>query len=366
MAEWRNHVGVGTGPFSIVKYTPGSSIEFTKNPNYWDTTTIDGTEYQLPFVDDLVYTIIPDVATRLASLRTGKLDIWEKAVWEYKSSLAASNPEIRAWEVPAWDSFVVEMTGLHVAPLDDIRVRQALMMAVDHDYIIDTLFGGYGVKLNYPLPQTLPVSIYTPFEDYPEEVQKYYGYYPEDAAQLMIDAGYEDGFKAEALVMNIPREMDLMSLVADYWGTHLNVELELVPKDEAVFYAISDAPFSLDLPRFRGHMEDSPTPAFSLRDHFTMPSDRARMMWENAEFYDLMDAYWVEPDMDKSNAMLKEGNSLVVSQLPTLIFPAPNIFRYAWPWVMNYEGEVNCRYHSSADIYARIWIDQALKAEMGY
>ncbi len=76
--------------------------------------------------------------------------------------------------------------------------------------------------------------------------------------------------------------------------------------------------------------------------------------------------YRVVPDMDEKFALLKQANAYVIEQLPYIILPGPSIFRYAWPWVMNYEGEVMSGYMTSVGMYSISWIDQVMKADMGF
>ena len=58
-----------------------------RNSNYWGSTTINGKQYKLPFVDSLVYPIMPDEATAIAALRTGKVDWWPTVPSSYDTSL---------------------------------------------------------------------------------------------------------------------------------------------------------------------------------------------------------------------------------------------------------------------------------------
>jgi len=51
-SDWNNLVG--TGPFMFKEYVMGSHMGYVRNPNYWDTTTVNGKEYEVPFVDELI------------------------------------------------------------------------------------------------------------------------------------------------------------------------------------------------------------------------------------------------------------------------------------------------------------------------
>jgi len=72
------------------------------------------------------------------------------------------------------------------------------------------------------------------------------------------------------------------------------------------------------------------------------------------------------PTVEEQDAVAKEINQYILEAATAVILPGNNHFRYAWPWVKNYEGETNLKYGSSALFSAVAWIDQDMKAEMGY
>jgi peptide/nickel transport system substrate-binding protein len=60
----------GTGPYMITEYKEGHFQIYTRNLNYWDSETVSGKKYKLPFTDKIVMMIIKDEATQIASFRT--------------------------------------------------------------------------------------------------------------------------------------------------------------------------------------------------------------------------------------------------------------------------------------------------------
>ncbi|GAJ03263.1 unnamed protein product, partial [marine sediment metagenome] len=90
--DWRNWCG--SGPFIFTEYVEGSYLAYERNSNYWNTTIIDGVEYQMPFVDKVIYPIIPDESTQIAALRTAKIDHWPRVPLVYEDSLADTCPEM--------------------------------------------------------------------------------------------------------------------------------------------------------------------------------------------------------------------------------------------------------------------------------
>jgi len=363
MHDWRN--AVGTGPFMLTDYITGTVAEYTRNLNYWDTTVIDGKEYQTPFVDKFELILLYDDATKLAAMRTGLVDIWEDSPWVYRETLTDTNPEIRTWDAPAWGAYMSYIKQDIGPPLDILEVRQAMMMAIDHQAIVDDLYGGSGVVLNFIVPASDPESIYTPLEEQPPEVRAMYEYHPEEAKQMLADAGYPNGFALEATIKTDALDVDLMSMVKDYWAA-VGIDLTLKTVESAAYWGVLTSRGFKDM---MGFFDDSSTPAANFMSSYL---DKTISTSNASAWYDpIMAGMWVDytkvlDDVDAANAIMKKMNNYVISQCPVLFLPGYNSCRYAWPWVKNYEGETQSGYLNSVNIYERIWIDQNLKVEMGY
>jgi len=89
-------------------------------------------------------------------------------------------------------------------------------------------------------------------------------------------------------------------------------------------------------------------------------------VWDDALFMDLLDRYGNSTDPDEQNELMRGMATRVVQEVISLFLPGPKEFRYAWPWVRNFYGESNSDYCSSASLMAITWIDQVMKADMGY
>ena len=99
--DWRNLVG--TGPFMLTDYVEGSSLTFEKNPNYWGFDE-KYPENRLPYVDKIITLLMQEEATRMAALRSGKIDYLGYATGggmirtiDPLLSLAETNPDIAQW-----------------------------------------------------------------------------------------------------------------------------------------------------------------------------------------------------------------------------------------------------------------------------
>jgi len=358
--DWHN--AVGTGPFMLTDYVTASLVEYSKNPIYWDTTTIDGEEYQLPFIDKLVWPIILDEASQLAALRTGQVDLWMKAAWQYGDTLADTSPDLVRWDVQGWAGYTIVIRQDDGAPMDILDVRKALSMAIDRQEIIDTLYGGSGVLLNYPIAADIPETIYTPIEKMEPEIREILEFDQAKARDLLAGAGYSTGFDCECLLMNTPMEVDIMSLIKDYWAD-INVDLTLTAVDPAAQWGLLTAQEYEDT---CAYFQDSPTPTHGFYADWGAGALGNVGNWEDPVFLDMFAEYGETAEIEEAEALLKECNLYLISQVPAISLPGPNHYRFAWPWVKNYEGESNSEYQGSVGLQTIIWIDQDLKAEMGY
>ena len=168
-AEYGEDLGshpVGTGPFVFDSWERDSRLVVKKNPDYW--------QEGLPYLDEIVFRPIPDEDTRMSSLETGDLDTM--------MTLRQSNiVELR--EAEGIDNYeqIGNTTGSNIfnmskPPLDDLRVRRALALAIDAEQVIEVQ-GGKGIVP----PAT---QIFGPDDPYySEEVAKDWIQYDPAAAQ---------------------------------------------------------------------------------------------------------------------------------------------------------------------------------------
>jgi len=197
LQDWHN--AVGTGPWILDNFINGSSFNYSKNSNYWKHDP-RFPQNQLPYVDKFDVLIIPDSATRLAALRTGKIDSITGSVlfnFQQAADLTKTSPEILQSKQPAGSS------GLGYrfdkSPFTDIRVRQAFDMAIDRKGIAGSLYGGTTTGN----PAGLFTSSYKgyayDYADWPLSLKDQYDFNPTTAKQLLADAGYPDGFKTNVV-----------------------------------------------------------------------------------------------------------------------------------------------------------------------
>ncbi|WP_434526692.1 dipeptide ABC transporter periplasmic-binding protein DppA [Photorhabdus asymbiotica] len=176
---------IGTGPFQLVQYQKDSRILYKAFKEYWGDKAK---------VDRLVFSITPDASVRYAKLQKNECQI-----------MPYPNPADIARMKQDKDIVLMEQPGLNVGyvsfnvtkkPLDNVKVRQALAMAVNKDAIIDAVYQGAGQKAKNLIPPTMWSY---------DDALKDYQYDPEKAKQLLKEAGMSDGFAIDLWAMPVQR-----------------------------------------------------------------------------------------------------------------------------------------------------------------
>jgi len=123
LQDWHN--SVGTGAFMLTDYVANSSITLVKNPDFWGTNPIGpGKGDRLPYIDGIKMLILPDISTRLAALRTGKIDTLDNVVADDAVSLNKTTPQLKSARFLPGQIWVIGMrTDLQDLPFKDEKVR---------------------------------------------------------------------------------------------------------------------------------------------------------------------------------------------------------------------------------------------------
>ena len=225
---------VGTGPYMLTEWVENSSMTYSKNPYYWgfDEKYPDN---RLPYIDQINRLIMPDKATQLAALRSGKLDyIGQSGGGQVQATqvetIQRTNPEIAVypWAFRSETSLAFNMR--QPSPFQDIRVRKAMQMAIDLETINNTYFGGFGMTKPQGIIGDAMTGFFVPFEEWPEETKKVYTYDPEGAEALLDEAGYPrgaDGIRFKTVNNPLPAwDMGYQEIAVEYWDA-IGVDVEI-------------------------------------------------------------------------------------------------------------------------------------------
>src|ERR1700680_2093669 len=117
-----NRNPVGTGPYVLKSWNAGDRLVLERNPDYWNKGH--------PYLDRIVLKPLPDAQSRFASLQSGEADlVWDDEYDADNIAKAKGDPKMTV-HTYAGSGASVNAINTKVAPLDDVRVRQALVMAI--------------------------------------------------------------------------------------------------------------------------------------------------------------------------------------------------------------------------------------------
>lgn len=362
MLYWENCIG--TGPFTLADYVPMSSITYEKNPDYWDTHPLFPQD-KMPYLDKIRVLIVPDKSTRLAGLRTGKID-W---VGGQRVDELISIEDRKTLQNIGWDLKYNRRLGIGNAihwrldkpelPISDIRVRRALMMAIDQAEIRDTYYKGEAELLHHPVAPILEFqNIYIPLEERPVETRELYEYHPEKARELLAEAGYPAGFKVK-VISHSPEQNDLLSIVEDYWED-IGVDLEIQPLEYGTYYErISKLPKAYEEGAIAGASGQAFWHRYGTGNKWNYGCVSDPVI--DAIYEDLDALYW---DSNARYARLGDLGEYMPAQAYDIPLPCPYLFTAWQPWVKGYSGEFELSYCDHWNFASYLWIDQDLKYEL--
>jgi peptide/nickel transport system substrate-binding protein len=366
MANWKN--SVGTGQFILSDYVAGSQAVMVRNPNYWGKDPVGpGKGNQVPYIDGLQFIIIPDLSTRQAALRTGKIDQSSPYNFEEAENMRKTAPKLKEAEGALGGPAIYVYMNTQRAPFNNLKVRRAMLMSVDLEMIKNTLNRGLGQVL------TWPAEVWPGYEDLylglddpemPASVKELYTYNPTKAKQLLTEAGYPNGFKTSVLIA--APEVDYFSIIKDMWAK-VGIDMALDVKDTGTRLTVYNSG-NYDLTGAAGGKGpisvfysmvtmNAGTSAGGSGSQIVDPiiratSEKMRLMYIS----------------DYKGAMKEFKNLMkyVLDQAYVVSRPIYPQTTFWWPWLKNYSGEQMVGYWHGANWSTWVWIDQDLKKSMGY
>lgn len=294
---------IGTGPFELKQYQADSRILFTRFEDHF------GEKAKLK---RLIFSITPDPSVRYAKLQKGDCHVMAFPNLNDLSRIK-EDPKLKVVEKPGMNIGFVAY-NLDKAPLNNLKVRQALNMAVNKSDIIEAVFQG-GAE---PAVSFLPPTIWGYNGDLPE-----YEYNPEQAKALLKEAGFEEGFTLDLWAIPVQRPYNpngrrMAELLQDDWAK-IGVNTNVVSYEWGEY-----------LNRMRKGEHDIAmmgwTGANGDPDNFlgVLMSCRAKAAgsnnsnWCNAEFDALVNAALIEQDQSKRAKLYQEAQAIMQAEAPTL------------------------------------------------
>ena len=360
-ANWETVVG--TGPWIPVSYDSATQVTFERNPDYWKHDPIHP-ENQLPYADELQLLVIEDATARYAALETAQLD-GLGVEWDRVPYFKEHCPEMVYYPGDnGWTHCIFVRND--IPPFSDIRVRHACMLAIDHQAIMDR-YQGTALLHTWP-EQEWCTPVYTPFDELPAETQALYGYDPERALELLEEAGYPVGFETQLTVTGTwADDLESCQIVQSYLAD-VGIDIELQPVDPGAFGGVLYG-------RNYEHMisswwsNDFPSDAMFWAEGGAKnsPHNFGRVVDDQA--YELGLQLGCMLDDEEVFALIKEDDVRRLGMMYQILLPTPVGGYFEWPWIKGGYGVGNLgtvNDDGAAEMGKFLWVDKALKDDMGY
>ncbi|MBV9542850.1 MAG: ABC transporter substrate-binding protein [Chloroflexi bacterium] len=208
---------VGTGPFKFSEWKPSDRVVLTRNENYW-MTGADGKS--LPYMDGVTFRLIIDDSVRAVELKSHNIDVTDQIAPKDMASVQA-DPQLTLIQSRNYGNSRRLIYHARGGPFaDNLKLRQAVLYAMDRDTLATTLGQGQGDPSKYFL---LPGAF-----GYDDSLP-YYSYDLDKARSLMNDAGYPNGLDVSFII--IAREVDKTQaeVLKQMWekiGVRANIEAQ--------------------------------------------------------------------------------------------------------------------------------------------
>ncbi|MEZ8826793.1 ABC transporter substrate-binding protein [Vibrio amylolyticus] len=282
----------GTGPFIVTEREQGVQVVFERFGDYWDKDTGN--------VDKLTLVPIKEAATRVAALLSGGVDmIAPVAPNDYKRIESAN--QIDLYTMSGTRVITLQMNQNSNEALKDVRVRQAIVHAINNEGIVKKIMKGAATAA----AQQSPVG----YAGYNEDLKPRYDL--AKAKQLMKEAGYEKGFTLSMMAPNNRYVNDAkIAQAASAMLSKIGIKVDLKTMPKAQYWPEFDK-CAADMLMIGWHPDTEDSANFTEFLAMTRNAETGKGQYNcgyysNAEIDAAINAANVETDLAKRGAMLKQ------------------------------------------------------------
>ncbi len=288
----------GTGPFRFGEWVRGDHITFEANPDYWGAP---------PEIGTLVFQWEADSAARLLEVQSGNAQAMDNpAPDDYAAIIGDTN--LGLITRPILNIGYLGFSNFQ-PPFDNELVRRAAAMAIDRDWMVNNF---------YP-PASTVAEQFVPPEIQPGYTQglQWYAYDPDAAKQLLVEAGYPNGFSTTLVYRNVVRSYlaDPVS-VAQYIQKQLEmvgIQVTLVEMDSAAFIEAASAG---SLPMYLLGWGADYVDASNFYDYHFASEGNQQYGNPYPDLVEVIRAAGIEADPGKRQALYDEVNALIMEHVP--------------------------------------------------
>lgn len=300
---------VGTGPFRFDSYRPDQTVTLVRNPDYFKPG--------LPYLDRLVFRVIPDANTQVAALQRGEIDVIDRipsADMERLTGRSGIRLESTSSGAGGGNCIMTISFNLERQPLADIRVRRAIAHAINREQILQQVIFGEGSVAAAPISSGIGWA-------HAAGVLARYTHSPQQAAALLDEAGLRpgpDGTRFALDILHFPT-FNKYSEVMRPQLARVGIRLNVRPHDRAAFIeaVFARRDFDLNLISYCNGAD----PEIGVRRMY-VSNNIGNVAFSNAAAYrnaridELFAMAGATADLERRRTLYREFQAIVADQLP--------------------------------------------------
>lgn len=299
---------VGNGPYVLTSWEHDSKITFEKNDNYWAKDDV--------VAQKIEWFLMNDPNAMLGAFKNGQISLANAIPnEEYEAEKAAGNLHI----LPQLGTYYLDLVN-DKAPFDNPKVRRAVSLAIDRNYIVEKITKGGQVPASAYVPYG--IADVTPSPDFRTVGGDYYSVKPEDldkniaeAKALLAEAGYPDGKGFPKVTFGIntgSNHQVIAEAIQQMLKTNLGIEVEIQAQEWNVFQqSRKDGVFNINRNSWIGDYMDPST----FLDMFTSDNGQNNSRYSNPEYDKAIKAARVETDATKRMQLFHDAEKMLMDDM---------------------------------------------------
>jgi peptide/nickel transport system substrate-binding protein len=213
---------VSPGPFLVKEHEVRNKLVMERNPEFY----LKG----LPYWDGYIVVNITDPAALQSAFLTGQSDYWNAQSVSQAEEMLKRRPAAQVQAIGGIGAVTGALRPQYTGALADVRVRRAMAMTMDHRSMWQAGYEGFSLLTPLIGRQYFGDDFYMPIEQAGENYQLN----PEKAKQLMIEAGYPNGFSTlVTTTASSGYSYDYVLFLQSQWKKYLGIDLKIVVSDFA-------------------------------------------------------------------------------------------------------------------------------------
>src|ERR1700689_4472119 len=295
------------GPYQIKSFQSGSQLTLVKNPNYW------GGPYGSPYFSEIAYRTVPDAGTRVSLITSGAVQFVTSVLPSQLKALQGDNGDFTADPAIGPNQLVLQTLD-GAAPFSNVKVRQAMSMALNRANIVTAIYSGFGTPATSNLttaipqpPQTAADTQYTTFND-------------QEAKSLLAAAGYPHGFTMTLAINSAagpgPEASNLAALVQSELGAvGIKVNIDTVASSSEFATAYFEHKYQAEMFAGAALLAD---PAYWVLQEWTPSGNKVADYYSNSQLNQLAQTVAVTPVGAARTADVAQIESILGTQMATI------------------------------------------------